>query len=52
MARFANDCLHLMGECTQSLIDELGPDTADLELRTGLHSGPTTAGVLVSVATV
>lgn len=29
-----------------SLERELGPDTADLALRIGLHSGPVTAGVL------
>lgn len=31
---------------TQQLEVELGPDTADLSIRIGLHSGPVTAGVL------
>ena len=29
-----------------SLVDALGPDTGDLSMRIGLHSGPVTAGVL------
>ena len=35
-----------MGELTKKLEVTLGPDTADLELRIGLHSGQVTAGVL------
>ena len=46
MARFASDCLHRMSELTSQLEKSLGPDTADLCLRIGLHSGQVTAGVL------
>ncbi|CAB9509228.1 Receptor-type guanylate cyclase gcy [Seminavis robusta] len=46
MARFSSDCLGRMDELTQQLEKSLGPDTADLGLRIGLHSGPVTAGVL------
>jgi class 3 adenylate cyclase len=46
MARFARDCLYKMGTTTKRLEIILGPDTGDLGLRIGLHSGPVTAGVL------
>mmetsp|Transcript_6696 Transcript_6696/g.18744 ORF Transcript_6696/g.18744 Transcript_6696/m.18744 type:complete len:1206 (-) Transcript_6696:178-3795(-) len=46
MARFAKECLHKMGHLTKDLEVILGPDTGDLSLRIGLHSGPVTAGVL------
>jgi class 3 adenylate cyclase len=46
MARFARDCVNRMMVITKRLEVELGPDTADLGLRIGLHSGPVTAGVL------
>ncbi|EEC43180.1 predicted protein [Phaeodactylum tricornutum CCAP 1055/1] len=46
MARFAKDCMHQMHSLTRKLEVSLGPDTADLSLRIGLHSGPVTAGVL------
>ena len=46
MARFAWDCLNKMIEITSDLETTLGPGTADLALRVGLNSGPTTAGVL------
>jgi class 3 adenylate cyclase len=46
MARFARDCMHRMHELTRKLEVVLGPDTADLSIRVGLHSGPVTAGVL------
>ena len=46
MAKFARDCLEAMTKLTQQLESVLGPDTADLQLRIGLHSGPVTAGVL------
>jgi hypothetical protein len=46
MARFARDCMHRMHELTRKLEVVLGPDTADLSMRFGLHSGPVTAGVL------
>jgi class 3 adenylate cyclase len=46
MCRFAQDCLVAMRRLTAELEVELGPDTADLMLRVGLHSGPVVAGVL------
>ncbi|CAJ1939145.1 unnamed protein product [Cylindrotheca closterium] len=46
MSRFANDCLIKMKKVVKALEVSLGPDTADLGLRVGLHSGPVTAGVL------
>jgi len=46
MARFATNCLTKMNSLLHSLEVELGPDTAELGMRFGLHSGPVTAGVL------
>lgn len=46
MARFSLDCLKKFKELTKQLENTLGPDTADLGMRIGLHSGPVTAGVL------
>lgn len=46
MARFARDCLDQLRELVLSLETSLGPDTCDLGMRIGLHSGPVTAGVL------
>jgi class 3 adenylate cyclase len=46
MAKFANDCLKKMHDVTKRLEVELGPDTTELGLRVGLHSGPVVAGVL------
>ncbi|GKY95746.1 hypothetical protein MPSEU_000535400 [Mayamaea pseudoterrestris] len=46
MCRFARDCLYKIDTVTKSLELSLGPDTAELGLRIGLHSGPVTAGVL------
>ena len=46
MARFARDCLHKFSYLVKKLEVKLGPDTGDLGLRTGLHSGQVTAGVL------
>ncbi|CAJ1968567.1 unnamed protein product [Cylindrotheca closterium] len=43
---FANDAVEKMGELTKRLEVTLGPDTADLDLRVGIHSGQVTAGVL------
>lgn len=45
-SRFAHDCRTKMNETVKQLEVTLGPDTADLCMRTGLHSGPVTAGVL------
>eukprot|EP00980_Cylindrotheca_fusiformis_P007042 scaffold1479_cov127-Cylindrotheca_fusiformis.AAC.1 len=44
--KFARDCLKKMKEITLKLEVTLGPDTGDLDLRTGIHSGQVTAGVL------
>lgn len=46
MAKFARDCLDTFHDLVRQLEVELGPDTAELGLRVGLHSGPVTAGVL------
>ncbi|CAJ1934430.1 unnamed protein product [Cylindrotheca closterium] len=46
MARFARDCLEKMNELARKLEATLGPDTANLAMRAGVHSGPVTAGVL------
>lgn len=46
MARFARECLMSLLLLTKKLEVLLGPDTGDLAIRIGLHSGPVTAGVL------
>eukprot|EP00522_Entomoneis_paludosa_P017187 CAMPEP_0172444826 /NCGR_PEP_ID=MMETSP1065-20121228/4825_1 /TAXON_ID=265537 /ORGANISM="Amphiprora paludosa, Strain CCMP125" /LENGTH=1178 /DNA_ID=CAMNT_0013195527 /DNA_START=75 /DNA_END=3611 /DNA_ORIENTATION=+ len=46
MARFARDCLGQFTQTVKAMVVELGPDTEELGLRIGLHSGPVTAGVL------
>lgn len=46
MVKFARDCMLAMNKVTADLSDSLGQDTKDLGFRVGLHSGPTTAGVL------
>jgi hypothetical protein len=46
MAKFANECMIRLHDTTRILEVELGPDTAELGLRVGLHSGPVVAGVL------
>jgi Adenylate and Guanylate cyclase catalytic domain len=46
MGKFARDCMFRMHEVTRSLEVSLGPDTGDLSMRMGIHSGPVTAGVL------
>jgi len=46
MARFARDIMTKMKEKVQELEVTHGPDTGDLTLRIGMHSGPVTAGVL------
>jgi Adenylate and Guanylate cyclase catalytic domain len=46
MARFAQDCMDRFNELTKKLEVTLGPDTGDLGLRAGLHTGQVTAGVL------
>ncbi|CAB9514536.1 Receptor-type guanylate cyclase gcy [Seminavis robusta] len=44
--RFAWDCLRKSSLVFNALAETLGPDTRDLVVRIGLHSGPVTAGVL------
>ena len=46
MAKFARDCILKMSQLTMNLVDTLGEDTANLEMRIGLHSGSVTGGVL------
>ena len=46
MARFAYECLSSLDTLLNELEVSLGPGTARLGLRVGLHSGPVTAGVL------
>lgn len=48
MARFATDCQQKMAEVTNSLCVTLGPDTNELSMRIGMHSGPVTAGMYCS----
>lgn len=45
-ARFAYECISAMREITRELEVQLGPGTASLGLRVGLHSGTVTGGVL------
>ena len=52
MARFARDCVARIGPLLETLGQELGPDTVDLGVRIGLHSGPVTAGVLRGVSLI
>jgi hypothetical protein len=46
MCRFARECLTQFQKLATQLEVILGPDTSDLAIRIGLHSGPVTAGVL------
>jgi class 3 adenylate cyclase len=46
MATFACACMKKMGSLTKKLEASLGPGTAELGVRIGMHSGPVTAGVL------
>lgn len=46
MCRFARDCMLRMKGLTKKLEKSLGPDTGELDMRVGIHSGPVTAGVL------
>ena len=46
MVRFARDCLSKMRSLSNKLEVMLGPDTSELGIRIGLHSGPVTGGVL------
>jgi Adenylate and Guanylate cyclase catalytic domain len=46
MAKFASSCRQKFNTLVSDMVTQLGPDTRDLTLRIGLHSGPVTAGVL------
>ena len=46
MMYFAVKARVKMIEVVEGLVDRLGPDTRDLSMRFGIHSGPVTAGVL------
>jgi len=46
MARFAWECMRAMGKLKKKLEKKLGPDTRELDMRFGLHSGPVTGGVI------
>ncbi|CAJ1939564.1 unnamed protein product [Cylindrotheca closterium] len=46
MVKYAHKISRAMTHMTQTLETTLGPDTADLLLRIGIHSGPVTAGVI------
>lgn len=39
MARFAMECKSKMKDVTKKLVKTLGPETEDLRMRFGLHSG-------------
>ena len=43
MVRFARNILRKFARLTKELEVSLGPDTGDLSLRIGVHSGPVTA---------
>jgi hypothetical protein len=43
---FARDCTDKANKITRKLEATVGPDTADLAFRTGLHSGPVIGGVI------
>mmetsp|Transcript_17324 Transcript_17324/g.37811 ORF Transcript_17324/g.37811 Transcript_17324/m.37811 type:complete len:1145 (-) Transcript_17324:167-3601(-) len=46
IARFAENMLDHLRLIVNQLETTLGPDTGDLDIRIGIHSGPVTAGVL------
>ena len=46
MGKFAKDCIAAMKRTCIALEVTLGPDTTELNLRVGMHSGPVVAGVL------
>jgi class 3 adenylate cyclase len=46
MAKFASECMTNMNQVVHKMIPILGPDTAALSMRCGLHSGCVTAGIL------
>ena len=46
MVQFAHRISKEMSKVTHMLETTLGPDTSDLLLRIGIHTGPVTAGVI------
>ncbi|CAJ1964636.1 unnamed protein product [Cylindrotheca closterium] len=46
MSFFARECVNKFKNLVGTLETTLGPDTGDLGIRVGMHSGPVTAGVL------
>ncbi|CAB9521724.1 Receptor-type guanylate cyclase gcy [Seminavis robusta] len=46
VAKFANECQLKMSQMRARLVARLGPDTGDLSIRIGIHSGSLTGGVL------
>ena len=46
MAKFAQDCMNKLDRVVERLSTSLGEGTDELALRTGMHSGEVTAGVL------
>lgn len=46
MVKFVSDCMVIFNHIKIDLMNSLGADTADLQIRIGLHSGSTTGGVL------
>ncbi|CAB9522519.1 Receptor-type guanylate cyclase gcy [Seminavis robusta] len=46
MARFVGQCMKKMPKYLRNLEIQFGPDTSDMSLRAGLHSGPVTGGFL------
>lgn len=46
MCKFASACKNRITAILPALMEKLGNDTGDLQMRIGIHSGPVTAGVL------
>ena len=46
MVKYAHSISKEMSRMTKMLETKLGPDTSDLLLRIGIHTGPVTAGVI------
>jgi hypothetical protein len=49
MTKFARDCRHAMADVCCRLEKILGPDTGELQIRFGLHSGPVTGKSVGSI---
>lgn len=46
LVHFAAECMIQMNQVVHKLVPLLGPETASLSMRAGLHSGPVTVGIL------